>query len=319
MDAGKNDRRAGGHGTGASRILCSVCVCTFRRPDLLEKLLGGLSVQALPEGVDMEVVVVDNDSGRSAEPVVRGTPDTDRIRYLYFTQPEKSISLTRNEAVRNASGEYLLFLDDDEVPPPEWLGILMKSVEAFGADGVFGPVIPEFDEKTPAWKRRRDLYYSPMQATGDGALQRWAGNCLVKASLLKRREGPFDPRFGTTGGEDSFLFETLDREGARFVYDREAWVTEYLPLHRTRLPYLFLRGVRFGNAHSRRRIEFAGKGRPGVRLFLVAKALVYGSISLAGILVFLPSPPRATMWLIRFGSNIGRFLAAMGLHPEFYR
>ncbi|TFG60982.1 MAG: hypothetical protein E4H29_01210 [Deltaproteobacteria bacterium] len=158
-----------------------------------------------------------------------------------------------------------------------------------------------------------------MQSTGEKAIQLWTGNCLVRASLLKEREGPFDPSYGITGGEDSFLFETLEREGARFVYCLEAWVSEYLPPHRTRIPYLFRQGIRNGNAHTRRKIESCGKGRFSVRLFMIAKALFYGTASLALLIAFLPVPARSTIWMIRFGSNIGRFLAAVGWNIEFYR
>jgi succinoglycan biosynthesis protein ExoM len=305
--------------SNAGRILCSVLVCTYRRPDLLGKLLESLEAQVLPEGVDVEVVVVDNDPGRSGEPVVRRFTDSGRNRFSYFVQPVKNISLTRNESVRNASGEYLLFIDDDEVAPPEWLGRMLGALGTFCADGVFGPCMPEFDEETPGWKRWRDLHYRAMQSTGEKAIQMWTGNCVVRASLLKGREGPFDPAYGKTGGEDSFLFETLEREGARFVYCREAWVSEYLPPHRTRIPYMFLRGIRNGNAHTRRMIEFRGKGRIGVRLFMIAKALLYGTASLGLLIACLPVPARSTFWMIRFGSNIGRILAAAGWHPKHYR
>lgn len=273
----------------------------------------------LPEEVDVEVVVVDNDPGRSGELVVCKFPDTGRIRFSYFVQPLKNISLTRNVSVRNASGEYLLFIDDDEAAPPEWLGRMLEALASFRVDGVFGPAIPEFHESTPRWKRWRDLHYQPMHSTGDRAIQKWTCNCIVRASLLKEREGPFDPAYGITGGEDSFLFETLEREGARFAYCREAWVSEYLPPHRTRTLYLFLRGIRNGNAHTRRRIEFCGKGPFGVRLFMISKALLYGTASLALLIAFLPVPARSTLWMIRFGSNIGRFLAAVGWHLKFYR
>jgi len=301
------------------RILCSVCVCTYLRPDLLGKLLESLEAQVLPEGVDVEVVVVDNDPGRSGEPIVRRFTDTGRTRFSYFVQPVKNISLTRNVSVRNASGEYLLFIDDDEFAPPEWLERMLGALGSFRADGVFGPCMPDFDKETPRWKRWRDLHYHPMQSTGDRAIQKWTGNCIVRASLMKGREGPFDPTYGITGGEDSFLFETLEREGARFVYCREAWVSEYLPPHRTRIPYLFRRGILNGNAHTRRKIEFCGKGRFGVRLFMIAKALLYGTASLALLIAFLPVPARSTLWMIRFGSNVGRFLAAVGWNIEFYR
>ncbi|TFG60983.1 MAG: glycosyltransferase family 2 protein [Deltaproteobacteria bacterium] len=118
METGTRDTGRTDPASKEGRILFSACVCTYRRPDLLGKLLDSLEAQVLPEEVDLEVVVVDNDPGRSGAPIVRRFTDTGRTRFSYFVQPVKNISLTRNVSVRNASGEYLLFIDDDEVAPP---------------------------------------------------------------------------------------------------------------------------------------------------------------------------------------------------------
>jgi succinoglycan biosynthesis protein ExoM len=220
--------------------------------------------------------------------------------------------------VENATGEYLLFIDDDEVASPEWIRRMLKTLEEFEADGAFGPVIPVFDEEIPLWKRHRDLYYSLMQSTGENPVFKWTGNCVLRASLLKNMKEPFDPRYGTTGGEDSHLFERLDRQGARFVYCREALVSEYLSPARTTVSGLFLRGLRYGSAHTRRKIDFAGGTRIGLRMLLVMKALVYGTIGLFFMIACFPSPLRRTKWLMKFASNVGRLMSAIGWNYEFY-
>lgn len=300
-------------------LLCSVCIATFRRPLLLSKLLASLEGQALPEGVAVEVIVVDNDAGKSAEPVVAGVHGTERIRFSCFHQPVKNISLTRNTAVEKASGEYLLFIDDDEVAPPEWISRMMGAVERFAADGVFGPVMPEFHPLTPPWMRRRELYYDPMQSTGERAVDLWTNNCIVRAAILKRMELPFDPDYGLSGGEDAHLFERLERQGARFAYCREGWVSEYLPPERTSLKYLFSRGLKGGHGHTRRKLDFAGRKHLPLRLFMVAKALTYGAASLVFLVFSLPNDFRRTYWMKKFAANLGRFLAAFGWKYQPYK
>ena len=300
-------------------ILCSVCIATFQRPLLLSKLLVSLEMQVLPEGVVVEGIVVDNDPRKSAEPIVADVHGTERIRFSYFHQPVKNISLTRNMAVEKASGKYLLFIDDDEVAPPDWISRLMEAVQQFAADGVFGPVMPEFHPLTPQWMRRRELYYDPMETTGERAVDKWTNNCIVRAAIMKRMEQPFDPEYGLSGGEDAHLFERLERQGARFAYCREGWVSEYLPPQRTSLKYLFSRGLKGGHGHTRRKIDFAGRKHLSLRFFMVVKALTYGAASLVFLVIFLPNDFRRTYWLKKFAANLGRFLAAFGWKYQPYK
>ena len=300
-------------------VRCSVCIATFRRPPLLAKLLASLERQALPEDVVVEVIVVDNDPGKSAEPVVADVHGTERIRFSYFSQPVKNISLTRNMAVEKASGKYLLFIDDDEAAPPEWIALMTGAIGRFAADGVFGPVMPEFHPLTPQWMRRRELFYDPMQTTGERAVDTWTNNCIVRAEIVKKMVQPFDPDFGVTGGEDAHLFERLERQGARFAYCREGWVSEYLPPRRTTQGYLFSLGFKGGHGHTRRKLHFAGKNRLPLRIFMVGKALIYGTASLGFLVAFLPNPFRRTYWLKKFAANLGRFLAAFGWEYRHYK
>src|SRR5438105_6517932 len=124
---------------GASNIIiCSVCIAAYKRPDLLENLLTSLVNQVLPEDVTLEIIVVDNDPEESARGVVQKFSDTARARFLYCRQPIKNISLTRNLAVANATGAYLLFIDDDETACREWVARLLRALREFDADGVFG-------------------------------------------------------------------------------------------------------------------------------------------------------------------------------------
>jgi glycosyltransferase involved in cell wall biosynthesis len=49
----------------------SVCICTYKRPVLLDKLLGRLLGQETEGLFIYSIVVVDNDLSRSAEALVR--------------------------------------------------------------------------------------------------------------------------------------------------------------------------------------------------------------------------------------------------------
>jgi succinoglycan biosynthesis protein ExoM len=272
----------------------------------------------LPKDFALEIVIVDNDAFKSGESIFKEFKNSDNIFLYYFAQPIKNISLTRNMTVEKASGEYILFIDDDEVASHEWVYNLVTTVESYNADGVFGPVMPQYNSQTPEWIRCRELFYDPLQETGEQAQAKYTSNALIKKTLLKQTEGPFDPRYGLSGGEDTHLFDRLQKQGARFVYCREAWVSEYLPPERTRLSYLFKRGFRGGNIHTRRIIEFASNHRVWLRLFMVAKSILFGTISMVLLVSPLPNSIKRMHWLMKLASNLGRFIAAFGLSYKGY-
>ncbi len=301
------------------RILCSICIATYLRPALLEELLLSLQAQLLPPHVSIEVIIVDNDPNQTARPVASRFQRASEMDVRYFVQPEKNISLTRNMSVQQANGQYLLFIDDDEVASEPWLYHLLKTAQTYHADGVFGEMMPRFHEATPEWMRRRTFYYGPMATTGKEAQHIYGGNCLVKAALLKEMDTPFDPRYGITGGEDTHLFETLQRRGCRFVSCREAVAYEYIPPSRTSVSYLFRRSMKGGSAHTRRRIEFAQKVGLAPRLFMLVKAIGYGTVSAVMTIVVYPSKVRRLHWLMRVGSNLGRLLAVFDWHYKGYK
>ena len=299
-------------------VRCSVCIATYKRPDLLNKLLLSLEQQILPSDVEMETLVVDNDAAESARQVCEKFLDSETLHLTYLRQPLKSISLTRNMAVKYATGPYLLFIDDDEFASFEWIATMLQTIETHGADGVVGAVLPDFHPGTPNWMKKAHVFNRPLSPTGTTRRVMSTSNCMVKASLLKTIPGPFDPRYGLTGGEDVHLFNQLYRAGAKFVSSREAWVKEYVPPERTTLAWMFKRTLRSGNSYVRRQLDFAGKRHLLVRLATLFKTLVFTIVCVALAIVMVPSPQRSLRWLLKGSSNIGQLLAVFGLRIQEY-
>src|SRR5262249_17311235 len=94
----------------------SVCICTYKRTDLLPRLLVGLKDQETGGLFSYSVTVADNDGLRSAENVVNKFAAESAISVKYCVEPQQNISLARNTAVANSTGEFVAFIDDDEFP-----------------------------------------------------------------------------------------------------------------------------------------------------------------------------------------------------------
>jgi len=295
----------------------SICICTFRRRELLQRTLESIARLGLEDFL-IEIIVVDNDAQETAKDVVlqfgcAGLP----VRYV--VEPTRNIALARNRSVHEAAGQFIAFLDDDEEAHPDWLASLYRECRAPGVDGAFGPVIPRFDQLSPMWIVDSGLFDRPRPPTG--SLVPWfrarTGNGLVRRAPLLGQPGPFDESFGLTGGEDTDLFRRMIASGAKFVAVDDALVFEHITLSRARAGYLIRRWYRIGGILAR----FELPERSGVaRLWYVCES-VYRVIvrTLLGVLL-LPASKTASLrtGLLPAARAAGKLTYIFGRRPQTF-
>lgn len=300
-------------------MLCSICIATYKRPELLKKLLASLAEQKLPDNIELEIVVVDNDEMEIAREMVNQVGNSVNFALKYFTQPVKNISLTRNIAVAEAKGEYILFIDDDEIASPDWVANIYDTLIKYNVDAVFGRVISYFDPGTPEWIKNCFIYNRPAPQTGSNAVSTRTGNVIVRTTLLRSIEGPFEPAYGITGGSDTKLFGLLKKKkGAKYVNCYEAVTYEYVPPQRTKLKWLFIRAFRTGNNFVRRKIEFKKKHKFLTRINFLSIGIVFSLVSLFLTVLFVFNKTKMINWALKFVANWGKVAAVIGFYPAEY-
>src|SRR5215469_11293809 len=116
----------------------TVILCTYNRCQSLRKALESIAASRLPESIEWEVLVVNNNSKDQTREVVeefcRAYPG--RFRYLFEPKQGKSIAL--NTGIREAKGEVLAFMDDDVIVEPTWLRNVTAPLERGELSGVGG-------------------------------------------------------------------------------------------------------------------------------------------------------------------------------------
>lgn len=283
----------------------SVCICTYKRPQLLGRALAKLGKQASRGRFTYSIIVADNDCQQSARSVVEEFCTGSLIEAIYCVEPEQNIALARNRALENAKGDYVAFIDDDEFPASDWLATLLSACEKYGADGVLGPVRPWFDKPPPDWIIRGKFCERPDHATG--SLLHWkqtrTGNVMFKRRVLSEISPPFRPEFGN-GGEDQDFFRRLIEKGHRFIWCNEAVVHEVVPRERWKRRYMFRRALLRGQNE---------------RLFLTPGSIVKSMIAVPLYIAILPllliRHHLFMNYSIRLLDHVGRLLAAVGLRP----
>lgn len=226
----------------------SVCIPTYKRPVMLNRCLEALQTQECNGGFTYSIVVVDNDVDQSAGEIVHEWQNRSAVEICYDVEPKQNISLARNKAIANSSGDLIAFIDDDEFPENTWLLNLYLTLLSSKADGVLGPVLSHFEVQPPRWIIKGQLLERPSFATGTVLKAEYArtGNVLFNKKILKREVTPFDPRFGRTGGEDGDFFRRMTGKGYKFVWCNEAPVYETLNPDRFKRAYFIKRAIMRG-------------------------------------------------------------------------
>jgi glycosyltransferase involved in cell wall biosynthesis len=107
----------------------SVIIPTHNRRSSLMQAVASALAQTLQ---DIEIIIVDDGSTDGTEDAVTAIASP-KIRFFRFTQ-NRGGAAARNEGIRQASGEYIAFLDDDDTWTPDKLELQMETLVASGAE-----------------------------------------------------------------------------------------------------------------------------------------------------------------------------------------
>lgn len=113
--------------------LTTIVITTYRRPQTLVRAIHSAIGQV---GSRVEVIVVDDNSSgdearKETETLMRQFSGVDAVRYIKHEKNSNGAS-ARNTGIANAKGDYITFLDDDDVFMPTRIASCVKILEADG-------------------------------------------------------------------------------------------------------------------------------------------------------------------------------------------
>jgi glycosyltransferase involved in cell wall biosynthesis len=156
-----------------------------------------LSTAALPsalgqDGVELEIVVVDDGStDRTAEKLQASSEP--RLRVVRLDRPQ-GVARARNAGIEAARGEWVAFLDDDDLWAPEKLRVQLAAAEAQGASFAYGGAAAVTEERSWLYS----LAPPDPEVLASVLLERnvlWGGcsNVVVRTDIVRALDG-FDER-----------------------------------------------------------------------------------------------------------------------------
>ena len=121
----------------------SVIIPVYNREKYIEECLMSVIKQSYH---DFEIVLVDDGSTDRTLDICKSIAQKD-IRVKIFADHHQGVSAARNLALDNAKGDYIFFLDSDDVIHPQALDLLVRSAR----NGVSIAVIEEKDVRQKIW------------------------------------------------------------------------------------------------------------------------------------------------------------------------
>jgi glucosyl-dolichyl phosphate glucuronosyltransferase len=221
-----------------------VVVPTYNRSSLVRKTVASLLRAPVPDGLDVNVFVVDNNSTDDTAKVVRELQQTSTVPVHYVLERTQGSSAARNAGIAAGQGELIGFVDDDEEIDPKWYATACQEFSDPRVDYIGGPCLLNRDVSFPDWfppgyhsavgmiPAKPRGFYGPDHA---GMLN--GGNAILRRTVFDRI-GVFSMKLGRSAKnllseEDADLFRRLQSAGVLGLYVPELII--YHHLHENRL------------------------------------------------------------------------------------
>lgn len=211
--------------------LVSVIVATYKRDDILFRALNSLATQTYK---NFEIILVDdnaNDDWNSkvSEVVKNFQSDYPEITLKYIVnKTNQGSAKTRNIGLYASTGEFITFLDDDDIYLPENIEKQIENMFSTNADFGITDLDMFYDDESLCEKRTRDFIKSTEKEDliKYHLMHHLAGTDTMifkKDYLLKI--GGFDPI--DVGDEFYLMFKAIEN-GGKFTYLKGCFVKAYV-------------------------------------------------------------------------------------------
>lgn len=310
----------------SSRQRVAICVCTCRRPMMLERCLHSLAAQLAIPDIELHIIVVDNEPEPNNRALVAAVARCSPIGMRYVHQPKRGIAAARNAALDAAmeiGPDWIAFLDDDEVAEPDWIAELMAP-EYRDTPILLGAIVTEYPAPAPFWVTDKRQAGGVKGKEGEGCKTGTTGNVRLSAALLGAGFR-FDEGLGLMGGEDNELLTRARQAGFEIRRTLRAVVTE--TAHAERLTYVGQLYRAYWCAASDMRRTAIAKGWTSAILrkaHTVPSNLIFGAAEVAVSPLFVvlgidAFKRRALGGGKKVAKGLGRGAAMLGCLPAPYR
>ena len=286
----------------------------------------------IPEKVKVTFLVVENDTEERSKDLIQTLrPAFKNCDLVYALETEPGIPFARNRAATESieiGSDLLLFVDDDEEVPRDWLQKIIQGYRNSEAKLIGAPLRARrpkenitflqklmFTNLNSRYRKKERRASRKASLKGTTGVTIVTNNWLAETSLFSEHNIWFDESMRHTGGTDSKFYAEVIAKGLQTAWVQGAHVYETIPPER--LSFLY----QYGRARDQSNTNFRRKNNGTVRLnLIVLTSILIKLIAVIGLILTLPiTAGRTLMTLARaLGWIAGRIGAIAGSKSTLY-
>jgi glycosyltransferase involved in cell wall biosynthesis len=247
----------------------SVIIPTYQRYTYLPEVLNSVLSQDFPRS-EYEVFLVDNSQNPISE-IQKFCESDYKVAVHYLHEPKNGLHHARHAGAREASGEILVYIDDDVICPSGWLSAILEPYDQKNVGAVGGKVKPIFEKSPPSWWVKYPGYFSILDRGDEIRDLHWPEdiygcNFSVRKNILFELGGFNPDGFGQRdllfyrGDGETGLVEKIFQAGYRVIYTPQGWLSHRVPPSRLTKEYMAKRAFNQGLSNG---FAFYRRSRPG--------------------------------------------------------
>lgn len=229
--------------------MISIIVCTYNRELYLPKMLESVASQNCNKS-EFEVVLVNNNSTDRTDDICNKFQENNKsLNFNYFIEYNQGLSFARNRGIKEAKGDYLVFVDDDAFLSDNYVSelknYLKKAPELIGFGG---KILPFLECELPNWMSK---YLSSLMSIIDlgneiklfkGSKYPIGANMGVSKKVVDKI-GLFNESLGRTGnsmlgGEEKDFFYRIKEAQIPIYYFPKMLVNHVIPAKRLTVEFI---------------------------------------------------------------------------------
>lgn len=206
----------------------SIVIPTYNRADFLREAI--ISIIKYSSNYNaIEILVIDNNSTDNTFSIVKEFMKLHTFIY-YYKEENQGLSYAKNRAIKEASGDVIIFLDDDIEIDQQWLSAMLEPLNDTSIAVVGGKVLP-YKINIPNWLPQQYYFLASIFDPGDEiklVSHVMGGNCAIRKEVFDQI-GIFDTALGRKGdlllsGEENDLYSKITQKGYKICFTPKALI-----------------------------------------------------------------------------------------------
>lgn len=296
-------------------MLISFIICTYNRDKYIYQCLSCLASNVTD--AEWELVFVNNNSTDNTQAEYeRFQADFPASHSSCYLETQQGLSYARNRGIREAHGDWFVFLDDDAMVDTDYIQNLSTQLTQHPEVGAFGGQIkPFFEESEPGWLSKWSMGFVSALDMGRKVVLFKPTQFPIGANMgISRRAieqvGVFNTQLGRRknlllGGEEKDLFLRIHAAQIPILYFPNIPVHHCIPPHRTTKEFIQRLGYGVGVSERMRTLSVS---RWNYRNRLFSELIKWGGTVVLLCGFYLKGQPAKGNILVTFRINVTRGL-----------